>query len=108
MKIRVLDLHPILDPTAPIDAAQPLRHDTFKAHLASLPEHDRALGVDRLAEQDGVDPGDEAVQLGPADLQRQLAPILASMCRRLKATKDARTQQKGRPKAASAEGRNPA
>ena len=64
-------------PAAPIGPAEALRHDPFEAELAGLGEDDSALGVDRLAERNAVDPGDERREFGPADLERELAPILA-------------------------------
>jgi hypothetical protein len=38
---------------APVEAASPLRYDSFK------PEREFALGLDRLAEQDAVETSDE-------------------------------------------------
>jgi hypothetical protein len=40
-------------------------------------EHDRAVVVDRLAERDRVDSGDERFQLRATDLEREPAPVLA-------------------------------
>jgi hypothetical protein len=56
---RVLALPPSAGRTAGIAAACALRYDPLKAELAGLREDDRALSVDRLAELDGVEPGDE-------------------------------------------------
>ena len=42
-----------------IEAALPLRHDAFEAQLTSFGEHDRALGDERFAEQDSIEPGYE-------------------------------------------------
>src|SRR5271165_2743668 len=77
LKCRVLALHPVPDPAAPVGPAQTLADDPLQTHFAGLGEDDRALSLDRLAEHDGVDPGDQRVQFRPADLQRQLAPVLA-------------------------------
>jgi hypothetical protein len=46
-RVRVLELEPILGPTAAIDRAQPLRHDAFKPHLAGVTE-DRVTGMRQM------------------------------------------------------------
>ena len=56
---RVARLQPVSATAAPIEAAGPLRHDPLEAHLAGLGEDELALGLDRLAEQDAVEAGDE-------------------------------------------------
>jgi hypothetical protein len=38
--VRVLDLDPISRWPRPVGCAQPIRHDAFEAHLASVPEDD--------------------------------------------------------------------
>jgi hypothetical protein len=77
LKRGILDLHPVLHPAAPVGPTQALADDPLQTHLGRLLEHDSALGLDRLPERDGVDPGDQPLQFRPADLQRQIASILA-------------------------------
>jgi hypothetical protein len=54
-ELRVLRLEPIFSARAAlVEAVRPLRHDPREAHFAGLGEDERALCLDRLAEQDGV------------------------------------------------------
>ena len=76
-KVRVLRLQPAAARPAPIEAAGALRHDPLKAQLAGVGEHDRALGLDRLAEQDAVDAGDQPREPVAPLLERALAEVLA-------------------------------
>jgi hypothetical protein len=56
-ELRVLALEPRPASSAVIAAARPLRHDALKVELACLPEHDRALGCEPLAEHASFDAG---------------------------------------------------
>ena len=62
---------PVPAPPAPVEAPapEPERPRRRKPH--------RPLGLDRVAEFDGVDPGDQRLQFRPADFQRQLSLVLA-------------------------------
>jgi hypothetical protein len=84
LKFRVLDLEPISGSAAPIRAAEALGYDPLKAKLAGFGEYDRGLGVDRLAELNRVEPGDECLKLGPADLELEAAPVLAVDVQKIK------------------------
>ena len=64
LKRWIFDLQPISHPPAPVGPAQAFADDPLEVHLARLLEHDRALGLDRLAEHEGVDAGDDGAQLG--------------------------------------------
>src|SRR6516164_5560116 len=73
---RVLALEPMPAVPAPVEAAGALRHDPLQAHLARLGEDERALGLDRLAEEDVLDAGDEPRQRLPPVLQGLQANVL--------------------------------
>src|SRR5208337_1543238 len=60
-----------------IPTAGALRHDPLHAQLAGLGEHDRALGLDGLAEQDTVGPVDKPQERPAPLLERMLTKILA-------------------------------
>jgi hypothetical protein len=63
----------------PLRYRLPARFDTIpsSSQLARLGEHERALGVDRLAERDAVDAMDEPRKLVSPLLERTLAEIVA-------------------------------
>jgi hypothetical protein len=68
---RVSCLQPVSAPAALVETARPLRHDPLEAHLAGFGEDDRALALDRLAEQDSAAASDqEPGERGAALLQR--------------------------------------
>jgi hypothetical protein len=69
--------------SAPVEAAGALRHDPLQAHLARLGEDERALCLDRLAEEDVLDAGDEPRQRLPP--VRRPRPMRAFLARREKA-----------------------
>ena len=48
----------------------------LQAHLARLREHERALGLNRPAKQDGVRVGDQRLKPSATCFQRLLAQIL--------------------------------
>jgi hypothetical protein len=74
---RVASLQPVSATAALVETADPLRHDSLEAQLAGLGEDDRALGLDRLAEQDAVEAGDESRERLTPILERTQAQILA-------------------------------
>jgi hypothetical protein len=74
---RVLRLQPAAARPAPIEAAGALRHDPFEAQLAGVGDRDRALGLDRLTDQDAVDAGDEPRQPVAPLLERARTHVLA-------------------------------
>ena len=62
----------------PLQYRLPARFDTIpSSQLARLGEHDRAIGLDRLAEHDVAGAGDEPRELVAPLLERALAEILA-------------------------------
>ena len=106
---RVLRLQPAAARPAPIEAAGALRHDPFEAQLAGVGEHDRALGLDRLAEQEAVDAGEQPRERVPPLLERALAQILAVEAEEVEGDEEACCAAglgAQRPEIASPSGRN--
>jgi hypothetical protein len=60
-----------------------------RAQLAGMGEHERALALDRLAEHEAFDAGDEPRQLVAPLLERVMTEILASEAEEVKATRQA-------------------
>jgi hypothetical protein len=78
LEVLVQALQPVAAHPAAISAAGPLRHNPIESQLARLGEHERALGVDRLAERDAVDAMDEPRKLVSPLLERTIAEISGS------------------------------
>src|SRR5215813_10894219 len=73
-RIRVLELQPILRPAGAVARAEPLRHDAFEAHLASVPKYALAIvGEVPVQTQPRKAPTQQARERRLARLQR-LAP----------------------------------
>src|SRR5215472_6383887 len=73
-RLRVLEFQPVLRSAGAIARAEPLRHDAFEAHLASVPEYALAIvGEVPVQTQPPKAPTQQARERRPARLQR-LAP----------------------------------
>jgi hypothetical protein len=75
---RILHFEPVGRAAGTVSRILPLRHDTFKPHLAGMGEDGRAVPLHMLIEPDaGAGLGHDRCERGLADLKRIMPQVVA-------------------------------